>query len=152
MKKNQKLQSIKKNQKDQVSQYSTKMAERNSEDNAEQHEHLKSDKMQENLEYMGKHFLEVDYTQLMEKLQTVEINKKYIKELDTKIIPYEIPEIYSLNETIKKLAVIETKMNKLSEYIKKTDIEAVSTDWRKIGRCINEAIFKSTGIYTRKSD
>ena len=101
---------------------------------------------------MGKYFQEVDYTQLMEKLQTVEINKKYIKELDTKIIPYEIPEIYSLNETIKKLAVIETKMNKLSEYIKKTDIEAVSTDWRKIGRCINEAIFKSTGIYTRKSD
>lgn len=152
MKKNQKLQSIKKNQKDQVSQYSIKMAERNSEDNAEQHEHLKSDKMQENLEYMEKYFQEVDYTQLMEKLQTVEINKKYIKELDTKIIPYEIPEIYSLNETIKKLAVIETKMNKLSEYIKKTDIEAVSTDWRKIGRCINEAIFKSTGIYTRKSD
>lgn len=152
MKKNQKLQSIKKNQKDQVSQYSTKMAERNSVDNAEQHEQLKSDKMQENLEYMGKYFQEVDYTQLMEKLQTVEINKKYIKELDTKIIPYEIPEIYSLNETIKKLAVIETKMNKLSEYIKKTDIEAVSTDWRKIGRCINEAIFKSTGIYTRKSD
>ena len=74
MKKNQKLQSIKKNQKDQVSQYSTKMAERNSEDNAEQHEQLKSDKMQENLEYMGKYFQEVDYTQLMEKLQTVEKN------------------------------------------------------------------------------
>ena len=152
MKKNQKLQSIKKNQKDQVSQYSIKMTERDSGDNAEQQEYLKSDKMQENLEHIGKYFQEVDYTQLLEKLQQVEINKKYVKELDTKIIPYERPEMYSLNETINKLAVIETKMNKLSEYITKTDIEAVSTDWRKIGRCINEAVFKSTRIYTRKSD
>lgn len=79
MKKNQKLQSIKKNQKDQVSQYSIKMTERDSGDNAEQQEYLKSDKMQENLEHIGKYFQEVDYTQLLEKLQQVEINKKICK-------------------------------------------------------------------------
>ena len=65
----------KKNQKDQVSQYSIKMTERDSGDNAEQQEYLKSDKMQENLEHIGKYFQEVDYTQLLEKLQQVEINK-----------------------------------------------------------------------------
>lgn len=149
MKKNKKLQSIKKNKKDQVFQYYLEMPERDSEDIAGQQEYLKSDKMQENLEHVEKYFQKIDYTQLVEKLQKVEVNKKYVKELNTKIIPYEIPEMYSLNVTIKKLAVIETKMNKLSQYIKKTDIEAVSTDWRKIGRCINEAIFKSTGNYTR---
>ncbi|CDE68297.1 unknown [Clostridium sp. CAG:277] len=149
MKKNKKLQSIKKNKKDQVFQYYLEIPERDSEDIAGQQEYLKSDKMQENLEHVEKYFQEIDYTQLVEKLQKVEVNKKYVKELNTKIIPYEIPEMYSLNVTIKKLAVIETKMNKLSQYIKKTDIEAVSTDWRKIGRCINEAIFKSTGNYTR---
>lgn len=147
--KNKKLQSIKKNKKDQVFQYYLEIPERDSEDIADQQEYLKSDKMQENLEHVEKYFQEIDYTQLVEKLQKVEVNKKYVKELNTKIIPYEIPEMYSLNVTIKKLAVIETKMNKLSQYIKKTDIEAVSTDWRKIGRCINEAIFKSTGNYTR---
>ena len=103
MKKNQKLQSIKKNQKDQVSQYSIKMAERDSGDNAEQQEYLKSDKMQENLEHIGKYFQEVDYTQLLGKLQQVEINTKYqgyiakankeaqkMLDLEKKLIPNDI--------------------------------------------------------------
>ena len=55
------------------------MTERDSGDNAEQQEYLKSDKMQENLEHIGKYFQEVDYTQLLEKLQQVEINKKICK-------------------------------------------------------------------------
>ena len=72
MKKNQKLQSIKKNQKDQVSQYSIKMTERDSGDNAEQQEYLKSDKMQENLEHIGKYFSRSRLYTAFGKIQQVE--------------------------------------------------------------------------------
>ena len=50
--------------------YSIKMTERDSGDNAEQQEYLKSDKMQENLEHIGKYFQEVDYTQTFGKITT----------------------------------------------------------------------------------
>jgi len=129
-----------------------KMLEENSGNRVDNREHLMNIKMKENLKVTKKKFNHEDYMNLLKELEKTEINEKYVKEMDTKVIPYEIPEAYSLNETIEKIAIIETKMDKISAYIKRTDIEAVSADWRKIGRCINEAIFKSTGIYTRKSN
>ena len=129
-----------------------KMLEENSGNRVDNREHLMNIKMKENLKVTKKKFNHDDYMNLLKELEKTEINEKYVKEMDTKVIPYEIPEAYSLNETIEKIAIIETKMDKISAYIKRTDIEAVSADWRKIGRCINEAIFKSTGIYTRKSN
>lgn len=98
---------------------------------------------------MERQIKEIDYTELLKELQKVEIDKKYEDAMDTKIVPYEIPEMYSLDEVIKRLAIIETEMDKLNGCIKKTDQEALAMDWKKIGRCINEAIFKFTRIYER---
>lgn len=152
MQKGQKFKKREHKRKEQLLQNYIKMLEENSGNRADNREHLMNIKMKENLKVTKKKFNHEDYMNLLKELEKTEINEKYVKEMDTKVIPYEIPEAYSLNETIKKIAIIETKMDKISAYIKRTDMEAVSADWRKIGRCINEAIFKSTGIYTRKSN
>lgn len=82
------------------------------------------------------------YTSLFQSLEEVKAEIKYVKKMDTKRVPYEIPEVYSLKEEIEKLAVMNKKIKVISHKICKKDIDAIESDWNRVGSDINEAIFR----------
>lgn len=95
---------------------------------------------------------EINYVSLFELLEKTKEDKKYIKEMDTKIVPYEIPEVYSLKTDIENLSVMKKRMGILSENICKKDVDSIKSDWEKIGGDINAAIYKAGTINPKDSD
>lgn len=92
------------------------------------------------------------YTALLRSLGKVKAETKYVKRMDTKKIPYEIPEVYSLKEDIENLAVINKRIEILRHRICRKDIDAVESDWNRVGRDINEAIFRARRIHAGEPD
>ena len=95
---------------------------------------------------------EINYVSLFELLEKTKEDKKYTKEMDIKIVPYEIPEVYSLKTDIENLSVMKKRMDILSENICKKDVDSIKSDWEKIGGDISAAIYKSRTVNTRKFD
>ena len=91
------------------------------------------------------------YNEIVAGLKKRDIDKKYLKKMNTSKIPYEIPKIYSLNSTKKLLAIAETRTEKLYKVICREDSVSIAIDVKNIGGDINEAILKSKGVYAGKS-
>ena len=84
----------------------------------------------------------LDYVVLFHTLKNIRKVKKYEKKMDTSMLPYKIPEVYSLKKEIENLAIIEKRIDILSQNMCKEDTNAMFSDWKKVGNSINEAICK----------
>lgn len=103
-------------------------------------------------ERRGKQKQTMNYVALFQKLTEIADDEKIIRQMDTGIVPYEIPKVYSLKQDIEELAMIKKRTDVLKRYMCRKDIDAMSGDWKKVGEDINEAICKSGRIYARESD
>lgn len=68
------------------------------------------------------------------------------------MVPYEIPEFYSLQREIEDLAIMKKRLDILSERMCKKDIDFIESDWKKMGGDIREAICKSRRSYIGKTN
>lgn len=93
-----------------------------------------------------------EYISLFQMLEDAKKENKYIKKMDTKLVPYEIPEFYSLQKDIEDIALIRKKIDVLNQKICRKDTESLISDWKKVGRDLNEAICKSRRMYADESD
>lgn len=91
-----------------------------------------------------------EYIVLLETLGGTKYEKKYGKRMNTSIVPYEVPQIYSLQNDIEKLAIMKKKMNILKKRMCMRDMEAIASDWKNVGGDINETINARRKIYAGK--
>lgn len=89
----------------------------------------------------------IDYAVLARTLNKTTANKIYVEKMDTRMIPYEIPEAYSLEIEIENLAMRKTRMDVLGRKICISVKKAMTNDFWKAGRDINEAICRARDRY-----
>lgn len=93
-----------------------------------------------------------EYITLFESLVRTKYEEKYIKSMDTSEVPYEIPRIYSLQSDKEELGLMKKRLNILKKKMYARDIEAIASDWKKVGGDINESINTTGRIYAGKHD
>ena len=73
------------------------------------------------------------------------------KDMDDKIryimcevneLPYNIPVAYSLEQELNILSDVSLRAYKIRKRMSRTDMEAIASDWIKVGKAINESIRK----------
>lgn len=95
----------------------------------------------------------INYSDLIQSLNTIKKKdiQKYIKMMDTHIVQYEIPLVYSLEAEKKRIAVMKRRRKILCEKILRRDEELIASDWKEIGGDIDGAIRKFRRIYAGNS-
>ena len=53
--------------------------------------------------------------------------------MDVREVPYKVPAVYSLESEMDTLILLKKKINIISDYICKTDVESIMSDWKRIG-------------------
>lgn len=93
------------------------------------------------------------YSTLLQNLNKAhEERKKYSAELiNSNILPYEIPTMYSLEAETKTLCIMRKRLDIISKSILRSDVESMSFDWEQIGGDINHAIFRFQRRYTERN-
>lgn len=88
-----------------------------------------------------------DCSALFRNLKCVEEHrgKKLIEIVNLQMLPYEIPDMYSLEFERSILHVMEKRLDVISNNMYRTDAESVSLDWKQVGGDINNAICKYRG-------
>lgn len=55
-------------------------------------------------------------------------------------LPYDLPKAYSLENERKILFEVSLRTKKMQKRMYRTDLEAIASDWIKVGKNINESI------------
>jgi hypothetical protein len=96
----------------------------------------------------------IDYSDICRVLRKIQESKavEYKGAMDTPTVPYEIPDVYSLKQEAGALEKMKKRMNVFKIRLEQSEVEALSSDWEKIGGDVDAALCRYGNICARKGE
>lgn len=94
-----------------------------------------------------------NYLDLLLSLTKVQTGNEYRSQemVNVQKLPYKIPAVYSLDMEMGILCLMKERIDIISQNMCRTDVEAISSDWKNVGGDINNAICRCRGCYVEKN-